>query len=100
MKVKTISYSKVFSLGNYENEKIGTEIEVEETDDIQKVIQKAREFVEYNHKLNGFVSELDQCQRVINNPDDFTGSQVRHTKERADQICEAINKGNQLMIEK
>ena len=60
MKVKTVTYSKVFSLGNYENEKIGTEIEIQEGDDVQKAIQKAREFVEYNHKLNGLVSELDQ----------------------------------------
>jgi len=98
MKVKTVTYSKVFSLGNYENEKIGTEIEIQEGDDVQKAIQKAREFVEYNHKLNGLVSELDQCERVLNNPDDFTGSQVKRAQERRDQIHEAITKGQQLLL--
>lgn len=29
MQIKTISYTKVFSLGNYENEKIGVEIEIQ-----------------------------------------------------------------------
>lgn len=98
MKVKTIQYHKVFSLGNYENEKIGTEIEIEEGDDIQKVIQRAREFVEYNHKLNGLASELQQCERVANNPDDFTGQQVKRAKERIEQIHEAITTGNQLLL--
>ena len=30
MKVKTVSYSKVFSLGNYENEKLGVEFDIAE----------------------------------------------------------------------
>ena len=98
MKVKTVTYHKVFSLGNYENEKIGTEIEIHDGDDVQKAIQKAREFVEYNHKLNGLVSELDQCERILNNPNDFTGTQVRRAQERRDQIHETIRKGQQLLL--
>lgn len=33
MKIKTITYHKVFNLGNYNNEKIGCELELSETDD-------------------------------------------------------------------
>lgn len=98
MKVKTITYSKVFSLGNYENEKIGTEIEIEEGDDIQKTIQKAREFVEYNHSLNGFLSEVDQCDHIISNPDDYTGSQFKRATERREQILEAVSKGQTILL--
>ena len=99
MKTKTIQYHKVFSLGNYENEKIGVEIEGEPGDDIQNVIQQARQFVEFNHKLNGLSTELSQCEHVINNPDDFTGLQVKRARERMEQIHEQINSGPKLLAE-
>lgn len=98
MKTTKISYSKVFSLGNYENEKLGVEIEIQEGDDVQKAIQQARQFVEYNHKLNGLSSELSQCEHVVNNPEDFTGAQVRRAKERMEQIHDTIAKGSQLLL--
>jgi hypothetical protein len=97
MKTKSINYSKVFSLGNYENEKLGVEIEVEETDDINSCIQRAREFVEFNHKLNGFQTELSQCEHVINNPDDYTGNQVKSARERMAQIQSQIDQGIKLL---
>lgn len=98
MKTTSINYSKVFSLGNYENEKIGVEIEIQEGDDIQKVIQTAREFVEFNHKLNGLNTELEQLERIINNPDDFTGSQVKRAIQRKEELMNAIQHGTQLLL--
>lgn len=97
MKTTQISYSKVFSLGNYENEKIGVEVEVQDGDDIQAAIQHARQFVEFNHKLNGLNSELEQCQHIVQNPDDFTGSQVRRAQERIQSINETISRGVRLL---
>lgn len=99
MKVSNISYSKVFSLGNYENEKLGVEIELNDGDDVQKAIQEARAFVEFNHKLNGLHKELDQHEYILSHPDDFTGNQVRTARERIDKINEAIQKGSQLLIQ-
>lgn len=98
MKVKQVSYSKVFSLGNYENEKLGVEFEIAEGDDVQKAMQKAREFVEFNHKLNGIITEQTQAEHVVSNPDDFTGAQVKRAKERLDQINEMLNNGKQLLL--
>lgn len=60
--------------------------------------QKAREFVEFNHKLNGILNEQAQCEHVVANPDDFTGAQVKRAKERLEQINEAILKGQQLLL--
>lgn len=97
MQTKIISYSKVFSLGNYENEKIGVEIELQDGDDVQKAIQEARNFVEFNHKVNGLVTEMNQCERVVNNPDDFTGAQVKRAKERIQEIQEQISSGTKLL---
>lgn len=98
MKVKSVSYSKVFSLGNYENEKLGVEFEIHEDDDVQHAMQKAREFVEFNHKLNGIANEKSQQEYIINNPDEFTGAQVKRAKERIEQISEFLNKGQSLLL--
>lgn len=97
MKVKTITYHKVFSLGNFQNEKIGTEIEITEGDNVQNVIQKAREFVEYNHKLNGILSELNQAQHVVDNADNFTGAQVKKAQEIINKCNDVIEKGQKLL---
>lgn len=97
MKTKLITYSKVFSLGNYENEKIGVEIELQENDDVQKAIQNARAFVEFNHKINGFTSELEQCNHIIRNADDYTGTQVKRAKERIQELQNAISNGQKLL---
>ncbi len=51
MKTKSVHYSKVFNLGDYQNEKIGVDIEIEEGDQVQNVIDKAKDFVENQHQL-------------------------------------------------
>lgn len=99
MKTSSIIYSKTFSLVNYENEKIGVEIVIQKGDDVQKAIQKARNFVEFNHKLNGLNSELAQQEHIINNPDDFTGVQVRCAREKRDQLLNKITEGTQLFTQ-
>ena len=98
MQVKNVIYNKVFSLGNYENEKIGVEIEVQPEDDIQQAMQKARQFVEFNHKVNGYINEIEQCDHIISNPDDFTGSQVRRAMEKKSQIEEVLKTGRKLLL--
>lgn len=97
MKVKTVSYSKVFSLGNYENEKLGVEIEISDGDDVQSAMQKARNFVEFNHQVNGLVTEQQQCEHIMNNADDFTGNQVKKAKERVTEINDQLQKGVRLL---
>ena len=97
MYTKNVTYSKVFSLGNFENEKIGVEIEIQEGDDVQKAIQEARQFVEFNHKLNGITNELESCLHVIKNPDEFTGSQVRRAQQRMDELNNEIANGQKLL---
>lgn len=97
MKTTSIHYSKVFSLGNFQNEKIGVDVEVQEGDNIQSAIQQARDFVEFNHKLNGINAELHQCEYVLNNPDDFTGTRVKQAKQRKEEIEAQIATGNRLL---
>lgn len=98
MQTKSINYSKVFSLGNYENEKIGVEIELLPGDDPQVAIQQARNFVEFNHKVNGLISKRSEAEHIINNPDNFTGRQVTQAREIIDRINEEISKGEKALL--
>lgn len=98
MNPKTVTYHKVFSLGNYENEKIGVEIELQPGDDPQIAIQQARNFVEFNHKVNGLISKKSEAEHVINNPDNFTGRQVTQAREIIDRINEEISKGEKALL--
>jgi glutaredoxin 2 len=98
MNVKTVIYNKVFSLGNYENEKIGVEIEIQKGGDVQQAMQKARQFVEFNHKVNGYVTQLEQCEHVILNSDDFTGNQVKKAIEKKKEIEEMLQNGQRLLV--
>lgn len=52
MKLKTISYAKVFPLAAYVNEKIGVEIELDEHDDWEENFSLAKRMVEKFHKDN------------------------------------------------
>lgn len=97
MTVKNVIYNKVFSLGNYENEKIGVEIEIQEGDDIQQAMQKARQFVEFNHKVNGVINQVDQCDHIINNPDDFTGGQIKKAVEKKKELEDILTTGQKLL---
>jgi hypothetical protein len=45
MKIRTISYQKVFPLASYVNEKIGIEIELDEHDDWNEAFDDAKELV-------------------------------------------------------
>lgn len=46
MKAKTVTYSRLISIGNYENAKIEIQLEVEEGEKANDVFNRAKEFVE------------------------------------------------------
>lgn len=46
MKIRTISYQKMFPLAPYINERLGIEIELDDTDKVENAYQLAKELVE------------------------------------------------------
>lgn len=78
MNVTKISYSKVFALPNFQNEKIGAEIELNEGENPQLALDEARKFVEFSSSR--FQNELDDARRIISNPEDYTGRQLINAK--------------------
>lgn len=64
MRLKTISYQKVFPIAAYVNEKIGVEIEINDGDDEQKAFQLAKDTV--NKWGNNKVESTDEWNLNIN----------------------------------
>ena len=60
MKTTKVTYLKTFPLGQFINEKIGIEIELNEGDDIQSALAFARSECELNHKTNNAHLYKDQ----------------------------------------
>lgn len=50
MKIKTVSYSKLFSLGMYMNERVGFEAEIDDTEDELAALDKLKSLAEEFHK--------------------------------------------------
>ncbi len=75
MKVTKVMYNKVFSLGNYENEKIGVEIEVGENENPVEALFEAKKYVERSHLFNKQYKQYEEAQRVVNDDANHTGNQ-------------------------
>jgi hypothetical protein len=52
MEIRTINYQKTFNLGNYQSERIGVEIVLEQGESANKAIDLAKQFVEECHLNN------------------------------------------------
>lgn len=86
MKALRITYSKTFSLGNYENEKIGIELEISEGELAADALVKAIQFVENNSSKAGEIITIrkrnyDKSKYILENKDDHTGRQVAQAQE-------------------
>lgn len=81
MQIEKISYHKTFNLGNYSNEKIGIDIVCGAGDDPIKVFAEAKKQVEKSHKFFVDHPNYEQATKIIDNPDEYTGRQVKTAQE-------------------
>jgi len=77
MTIKNVTYHKVFSLGNYENEKIGIEIEVGEGENPVDVLFEAKKYVEKSHLFNQELPKYKRAKDIAADPENYTGHQVK-----------------------
>lgn len=80
MEITKISYSRVYSLGNYENEKIGMEATLGEGDDILKSYVELKNAVEHAHDLRKDLRKRDAAEAVLRNPDGHRGYDVKEAE--------------------
>lgn len=81
MEIKTITYHKVFNLGNYSNEKIGVEIALSENDNPLEAHKKAVEFVEKAHSYMNELEKYNAAKRITNDVQNYTGRQVEQARQ-------------------
>jgi len=85
MKATKVYYQKTFDLGNYSNEKIGVEIELDLDEKAEEALKNAKVFV---HKMSSFykdTEEYNRCMKVLANPD-------VHSKTDYDKAQEYVDK--------
>lgn len=76
---KEIMYSKVFNLGDYENEKIGVVMSIAEGEDPRKVIDDAKAYVELSSSRGR--EKIEKAQAIVANPSHYTGIAVGNAKK-------------------
>lgn len=88
MKIKSIEYSRVFSLGNYENKKVGIIVDIEKDEDPEEAYNKAFEFVESQSPQVMRIIEEDknkeaynEATKVLANPEAYDYSTVKKSSE-------------------
>lgn len=86
MKATKVSYSRVFGLPNYENEKISIEIEVGEGEKAQDVLDLAKKFCNRNSVSRNVINEYERLKRIVDHPDDHTGRDVKEAREQLQKM--------------
>jgi hypothetical protein len=86
MKIKTVSYSKLFSLGMYMNERVGFEAEIDDTEDEFAALDKLRSIAQQFHTQSNpalYANEVIQY-------DDKSTSKEEQEKHFIDGVIAAI----------
>lgn len=81
MKATKIYYQKCFNLGNYQNEVVGIELEIEAGEKAIDVLEKAKQFVDSRDIIKAGIDEYNRCLNISYNPDDYTGREVKNANE-------------------
>lgn len=81
MKATKIYYKKLINLGNYQNEEIGIELEIEEGEKAIDVLEKAILFVEKNNKKSQILEKYSEAMSILENPDNFSYKKVMEAEE-------------------
>jgi len=90
MVVKQLTYSRLFNLNNFENEKIELQVELNDDDNIDMVLKGAREWVEANSLLviraekkknEEILSKLRYAKRIINDSSNQSCDEVVRCKD-------------------
>ena len=84
MKATKIYYEKLFNLGNYQNEKIGIEIEIEKGEKAKDVLEKAKQFVNDLNPNELEFKEYSKSIDIISNKKMHSWAEVERAQEIVD----------------
>lgn len=86
IKITKMGYSRVFSLGNYENEKISVDADIPEGMDTTEVYIELKKVVENAHNLRSEYRDYLQAKTIAKNPDAYRGTDVKTAKETIEKF--------------
>jgi len=81
MEIQTVSYHKVFNLGNYSNEKIGVEIKLSAGEDPLDAFAEAKKLVEKSHKFFQDLPTYERAKKIVSDADNNMGRDVKAAQE-------------------
>ena len=84
--ITKMGYSRVFSLGNYENEKISVEADIPEGMDTTEVYIELKKVVENAHNLRIELRQYLQAKTIVKNPDAYRGSEVKDAQKSIERF--------------
>ena len=86
MKVITVEYSKVINLGNYENEKIGLMVELEDGETPSDALVRCRNYVKaLNPRNKPQKFEYEHAKECIERTDDFSPKKIKEFQDTIDR---------------
>ncbi len=87
MKATRIYVERCFNLGNYENEKVGIELEVEEGEKAADVLAHAKRFLDKNNpEILRDLMEYERAKSIIENPKAYMYVEVEDAKKLVEKI--------------
>ena len=67
MKATKIFYKKLFNLGNYQNEEIGIEVEIEDGESASDAVRRAKTFINAFDPKNAAIERYNKSREIITN---------------------------------
>jgi uncharacterized protein (DUF2225 family) len=87
MKAKSIYYKKLFNLGNYTNEEIGIELEIEQGEKAADVLKAAKSFVESMDPTKAEEKKYQKALAILENKGRYLYAEV----EEAEKVVKLHN---------
>ena len=81
MKATKIYYKRLFSLGNYQNEEIGMEIQVEDGEKASDVLQKAKQFISGLDPNNKAERNYLEAAHILKYKENYSYKEVIESEE-------------------
>lgn len=89
MQVTIVRFEKLINLGNYENQKLGVEVQLDEGEAPSEAVKRAKAFVEAHLAPKVDTNyDIEQAKRIVANPDDYAPKKVREAQTLLDRVTE------------
>lgn len=92
MKIQSVTYRRHKNLGDYNNESLEATAQIEETDDLERVILALRDFVTEQLTIPESVTSLKSEQVSLEQEASRLQAQIKSAQERWDKIQQFFEK--------